>query len=369
MDNREYKSRIGSAIGCFIVVGMVAVFVAGFVNEIIFLGKGNISMDYLLGLVLTILAMFFVIKPSSIIIREHDVVYAPQFRDSIAIEFSQFEAMKASKYSFKFAIMKILLGVWAYMFWPSVSFFLFGNYRLVYKEGDKVKKIPVLTYRIHDIEKLWNEILYRKALENGDIVQKPHTSDNQSLLASQQDSKMLSDGKSIALDPQLEKSYGKNRRNWLLVIWGILCFLDFIILLLAEYDSVVNGEATIVYWFVRNFVDSIIAALFLPIAFAPIFIIVFIAKKLSGGKPGVPNYVYLCDSYLQIDDMKYLWKEMSNAKMVNPESKRDKYIEFTYFDRKYRYAFGAYRLFSKADCTQYKEIADFCQYHGFYFHK
>lgn len=37
MDNREYKSRIGSAIGCFIVVGMVAVFVAGFVNEIIFL--------------------------------------------------------------------------------------------------------------------------------------------------------------------------------------------------------------------------------------------------------------------------------------------------------------------------------------------
>lgn len=90
---------------------------------------------------------------------------------------------------------------------------------------------------------------------------------------------------------------------------------------------------------------------------------------LTNKEKNVPKWVYINENYIQFDYMKYDWSEIKNVKMVNPESRRDKFIEFVYFQETYRYEFGAYKLFSKTGIDQYSQITSYFRNRGFYYYE
>ena len=314
-------------------------------------------------LLLTCFIEVFWVKPSTIRLMDNKVVYQPMLGKCKTIPVSQFENIKTGKIRFSKIITKYI---------PIV----FTNYRGFYKENSKITKIPLYTHDYEEIMLLWNEIIFRKTqmksnnvvdttLADASYFQKNEKKEDIGLAHCGEKIEEIQSN-SIRINIAAVKSYSKWQETWLKIILGgaflfsVLCFVWA-----RGWESEGRYAGGVVAGI--SFYIMVQIGIFWGIIIWLVTTCIFIC--LTNQEKNVPKWVYINENYIQFDYMKYDWSEIKNVKMVNPESRRDKFIEFVYFQEKYRYEFGAYKLFSKTGIDQYSQITSYFRNRGFYYYE
>lgn len=312
-------------------------------------------------LLLTCFIEVFWVKPSTIRLMDNKVVYQPMLGKCKTIPVSQFENIKTGIIRFSKITTKYI---------PIV----FTNYRVFYKENSKITKIPLYTHDYEEIMLLWNEIIFRKTqmksnnvvdntLADASYFQKNEKKEDIGLAHCGEKIEEIKSN-SIRIDIAAVKSDSKWQETWLKIILGG-AFLFSVWCFVCARGWEVEGRYAGGVVAGISFYIMVQIGIFLGIIIWLVTTCIFIC--LTNKEKNVPKWVYINENYIQFDYMKYDWSEIKNVKMVNPESRRDKFIEFVYFQETYRYEFGAYKLFSKTGIDQYSQITSYFRNRGFYY--
>ena len=247
-----------------------------------------------------------------------------------------------------------------------IPIFGFSNCKIIYIDKGKKKRIPMFTFETKDMDILRNRALNRmEQLE----MQQSGAGDELGYAYGNTQQVYTNTGYSHFLGIE-ERGFGRQNCQFQLPqakLRNSYVKATFISCLIAVAVCLFFGVVGMLYTQSASETGMQLQAMQMAMICACLlclFLLFYYRNRLESRKY-VPGMINLLEEYMEIDGMRYFWREMQNAVLVNPNANKEKKIKFSYYGKDYRYHFGEQGMIVKSNCKEYKENAGYCLNKGF----